>query len=739
MNKIKLPDRVSLQKVKAGVVIESVNAQLSFDAVNIVKEFEQIENNDQEKTIYLHIEKAEAEKLEPGVTYSVQGEYNGLRIQKDGVTGKNIAYIGLKTDNIADLGLDEYIYDPLFQMNLQTEIAQDTSVKLFMSEDKPIIQSNGKNNLVRVYLSEAKYTTDISNPEDYSTLTMRGLLTPYEYNKPEYGENHDMIVRDIGSGNSVKISLNKNTGGQGVLKTVAGDIYIGYLKNPELQNGTVAANSLEILTIGMKEYNFRDGSLQIEIEHMDPANPINILSKESLTLDIPRFLPKKWYYNEENINKVKVETTGSARYSKGSETIYPIGNVGLYSNKDLEITKNHEDPLGIRIEYDENITLTEKENTNKSINGRIVAIDELGNIPKGHIYDQMVRLAVVIDTTQPNYSHATSYIYRGGNIDKIDSSKVNKIIRIGRGAHWEGLVKSIELKSISQGDLVLNYDFNYDRGTQLDFDKNGKLTAGSGAYLSIDGDFINNIPNTGKITIFKWLSAEKPYGEKLGEGNIVGGNLEKPLEITYKTPLKTSYTIKFNEITNDKLNLTLLYWDSGIFGDKLSIRVEDENGVTSIYKMTLKDFDNRSILNLEYDNSLIASGVIPDASLNSLYFGSILNPKSFSYTDMRSKIKTLNKLKITYYGKDANIHDTIAIVTSAQKDATLENIDMPTEKIVIEDITAHRVYKREIKDSAGAIMHQEGFTLEGYFNPITNKNIVDGRYRGSITLNIDIH
>ena len=742
MNTMKLPDKTVLQRIEHGEVKENINVSLSFSPTSIEKEFMQIESVDQEKNIYLHIEKGEAEKLIPGIIYSMQGEYDEGRISERKVTSKSIAYVGLKTDNTADLGLNEYIYDPLFQMNIQTEIAQDTSVKLTLSEDKPLIKSDGRNSLVRVYLAEAKYSTDITNPESYSSLSMRGLLTPYEYNKPEYGSQHQMIVRDINSGNEVRVELRNMFGGQGILKTVAGDIYIGYLTNPDLQNGTVAGNSLEILTIGMKTYNFRDGNLEIEIDHIDPMNVANKLTSEKFSLSIPRFLPKKWYYNAEDSLKVEKEATGSVKYIKDDKLIYSLGNVGLYLDRDLEITKDGSDTLGVRIEYDEEIELINKNNPSNRIVGKIVRIDSKGNILSHgapHMYP--MRFAVVVDSSQNGYSTESSYLYTGGSVDEISSNKTNKIIRIGREGYWEGLVKSIELKRVSMGELILNYDFNYPRGKEIEFDNSGSLTLGSGGYMTIKGDFISNVPDTGKVSIFKYVSEDNLYGEKLGEMNIVGGNLERPLEVSYKNGIETTYSLTFNKVANNKLNLTLNYWQEGIYNDRIVMRIEDKNGITSIYKLNLKDFDNKSVLTIEYDNSQMGLGVLPDELVNSLYFGSILNPFSYDYKDQRGRVESLNNLKISYYGKDLNIHDTIGRIELLDKDIIFKNDSSDT--LVIEDVSIHRIYKRELKNSAGDNLYEEGFKLKGYFNP-KNKvsgtgTTIDGRYRGTLRVNIEIY
>ncbi len=738
LNTMKLPDRVVLQKIENGEVKENLDASLSFSSIGIEKEFTQIENVDQEKNIYLHIEKVEAERLEPGAVYSIYAEYNEGRISEKKVTGKNIAYLGLRTDNTADLGLDEYIYDPLFQINIQTEIAQDTSVKLAMSEDKPLIKSDGNSNLMRVYLSDAKYSTDIVNPESYSSLTMRGVLTPYEYNKPEYGDTHNMVVTDVTSGNKTTISVSKTLGGQGILKTVAGDIFIGYLNNPDLQNGTVAASPLEVLTIGMKEYSLRDGNLEIEIEHMDPINPGVKLETEKFSLSIPRFLPKRWYYNTEDYLKVEEEATGSVRYTNGNNLIYPLGNVALYADRDLELTKSVSDPLGVRIEYDEEIEFVNKNNPSNKIIGKIARIDSMGNIlAKETIYTATTKLAVVIDSSQNGFLTESSYIYTGGNVNEINANKTDKIIRVGREGYWEGLIKSIEIKKVSIGELILNYDFNYPRGKEIEFDNLGGLVLGSGAYMTINGDFISNIPNNGKMSVFKYVSESNLYGEKLGEMDIVGGDLKSPLEVAYKNGSETTYSLVFNKVSNDKLNVTLNYWQEGIQNDRIVMRVEDKNGITSIYKLNLRDFDNKSVLTIEYDNSQMGAGILPDELVNSLYFGSILNPNSYNYNDQRGKVESLNKLKITYYGKDLNIHDTIGRVELIDKDISFK--DEFDNEIVIEDTSIHRVSKREVVDSEGDVLHEEGFKLRGYFNPRTNAAAIDGRYRGTLRVNIEIY
>lgn len=740
MNSIKLPNRTVLQKVGSKSEKSDIVVDLSFSSTNTdEKDFLQVATLDQEKNVYLHISKSEAERLEANVIYSLVGTYDKGRVDEINTENdSNIAYIGLKTDNTAQLGLNEYIYEPLFKLNIQTEMTQDTSVEIRMGENKPLIKSNGNSNLVRIYLSEAKYSTDIVNPENYSNLTMRGLLTPNGYDNAEYGATHNMVVKVEGKTERATIPLSSTTGGQGVLKTTVGDLYIGYLNNSDLTNGTTAGNPLEVLTVGIKEYNFKGESLKINIEHKSPDNPDETLFKESFTLEVPNFLPKRWYYNVEDNLKIEEEATGSARYIDGNSIIYPLGNVGLYGNRDLEITKNTSDSLGVRIEYDEDIELENKDNSSNKIQGKIVRIDNSGNIlPKESIYTTVSRLAVVVDTTQSNYSTGTTYVYRNGNTGEIGSTIRNKIIRIGREDHWEGLVKSIELKRVSQGEFTLNYDFNYSRGKEMEFDEKGISNSESGAYLNIKGEFIKDIPDTGKVTIFKYVSENNLYGEKLGEVNIVNGQLAAPLEISYKNGIETTYSMTFNKISDNLLNVALNYWQEGIFNDRIVIRVEDKNGVTGIYKMNLKNLDNKSVLTIEYDNSQMGSGVLPDELVNSLYFGSILNPNSFNYKDQRGKVESLNKLKITYYGKDLNMYDTIGRVEIADRDIIFT--DDYSNQVVIEDTSIHRVYKRELVTPEGDVLFEEGFKLRGYFDPRTNETAVDGRYRGTIRVNIEIY
>lgn len=42
-------------------------------------------------------------------------------------------------------------------------------------------------------------------------------------------------------------------------------------------------------------------------------------------------------------------------------------------------------------------------------------------------------------------------------------------------------------------------------------------------------------------------------------------------------------------------------------------------------------------------------------------------------------------------------------------------------------------------DSDGNILHEEGFKLRGYFNPRTNAAAIDGRYKGTLRVNIEIY
>lgn len=740
MNSIKLPNRAILQKIGSKSGKSDIAVDLSFSATNTnEKDFLQIATIDQDKKIYMHISKSEAEKLEPNKMYSLVGLYDGGRVDEvDIENDSNIAYIGLKTDNTAQMGLNEYIYEPLFKLNIQTVIAEDTSVEIRMGENKPLIKSNGDSNLVRVYLSDAKYSVDITNPENYSSLRMKGLLRPNEYDNPEYGATHNMVVTVEGKTETITIPLSSTTGGQGVLKTTAGDLYIGYLNDSNLISGITARNPLEVLTFGIKEYKFQEESLKINIEHRSSDNPNETLFKESFTLEVPKFLPKRWYYNAEDNLKMEEEATGSPRYVDGNKMIYPLGNVSLSGNVDLEITKNASDLLGVRIEYDEDIELENKNNSSNKIQGKIARIDSSGNIlSKESIYTTAFRLAVVVDTTQSNYSTGMTYVYKNGNVGEVSSTIRNKIIRIGREDHWEGLIKSIELKRVSQGEFALNYNADYLRGTVMEFDESGVSSPELGAHLNVNGEFFKGVPDAGKVVIFKYENESNLYGEKLGEVNIVGGQLETPLEFRYGSGMETVYSITLNKVEDNLINMTLNYWQDEIINNRVVIRVEDKNGVVGIYKMDVRNIDNTSLLTIGYDNSQMEGSVLPGELANSLYFGSILNPSSFNYNDQRANIESLNKLKVSYYGKNLNMHDTIGRIEVGDKNIILT--DNMNNEIVIEDTSIYRVYKREVMTSEGDVLFEEGFKLRGYFNPRTTAEVIDGRYKGTLRVNIEIY
>ena len=738
LNYIRLPNRVVLKNSKSNLKTDGINGYLSFSSSNTTEiDFLQVEGQDQEKNIYLHIGKSAAEKLEPGVIYNILAEYEANRIDTNTIKGNTIAYIGLKTDNTSQLGLGEFLYDPLFQMNLQAEIKQDTSVKISLKGDRALIKSDGKKGLIRAYLTKALYSTDVVT-DKYSTLTMRGLLNPYDYKNSEYGSSHELVVKLEGSTESTKISMN-SSGGQGVLKTLAGEIYIGYSSDPDIKSGMEAQNSLEVLTLGIKEYKFKESNIPIILEYKSSKTG-GIVASEKVNLHIPAINPKKWYYNMDDRFKLEKETLAVGKYLKNNKIIYPIGNVSLKNDVDLEITKTSDDSIGVRIDYDEDIVFTAKNKSSGEIKGKIVAIDESGSIlDKNSISTTPKMLAIAIDATQSGYKAGIIYEYTSGSVEKIDSSLENKKIRIGRKDYWEGLIESIELKPISMGELVFTHDLNYSRGKNVEFGTDGTLVSGTGMTLKKKGDYIQNIPQNGKIKVYKWKEGEGANNEKLAEGYIVNGNLQAPVDIIYEKNLKTSYFMTLNKFSNNAIAFNLQYWDGDISNDKILIQVEDDRGITAMYRIELGESEDRSVLKIEYDNSLLTDGIIPDGSLDSLYFGSVLNPGSFYYGDTRNKIKSLNKLKVSYYGKDLGEYDTIAIIRAGQREVELENTEHPDNKFVIEDLSTYRIYKREIVDSEGRTVHEEGYNLEGYFNPIRNKNVMDGNYRGKVQLNIDIN
>ena len=83
------------------------------------------------------------------------------------------------------------------------------------------------------------------------------------------------------------------------------------------------------------------------------------------------------------------------------------------------------------------------------------------------------------------------------------------------------------------------------------------------------------------------------------------------------------------------------------------------------------------------------------------------------------------------------MHDTIGRIEVGDKNIILT--DNMNNEIVIEDTSIYRVYKREVMTSEGDVLFEEGFKLRGYFNPRTTAEVIDGRYKGTLRVNIEIY
>lgn len=745
LNKAKLPNRITLKRLENGLITKSIKGQLSFDPSVEKLESEQIQGVDIQEKIYLKIEKSEAENLDENAKYVVEAEYDSGRVSETKCITDNVIYLGVKTDNISDLGLDEYVYDPIAKLEVNTTLVKDNSIKVSLlggEKQKPLPKAGTDKGLIRLYKNGITYSPDIVNSESYNELQKIGYMNPYNSEREDLKNSHRMLLTDEATSQTGEALVDIN-GGYADLRTPLGIITFGYSDNSSMINGTTALKPQEITTFGIKEYNFKKGDLRIKIEHMDPANMNLPIYEESLLIKLPTFEPKSWYYNEKNLNKLTNNKSIQMKYFTKNKFIYPLGTVGLDSTRDREITIGSDDTIGARIEYTKEVMLQDRNDPNHKIKGRIVKLDSTGTILSDEdIMSETAMLGVEIDITQPGYDSLKTYVLKGDSPLVITSDITQKPIRIGRNGYWESLVTNVQLRPVAMGDITLNLTKNYFRNSKLEFDLSGQLISGNGGYFTIKRNFIKNIPTNGVIKVYKWNSENDPYGEKLVEGTISAGTLTAPLTIENSVLSKTNYKIDILKLNQNDIEISLSAWGENVLNDKLYIEISDSLGITSMNKFSLNYTESKSMINIDYINSFapgyeFAPGnKIPDAVGDSLYLGTILNPSSYKYQNERPQLESVNSLKISYIGDDIGLVNAIQSVKLTERNIELTNT-MTGKKIEIEDISLHKVSKRY--NSSVIAFFEEVYKMKGYIDFRKYLDLENGTYKGTVRLEIELN
>ena len=150
------------------------------------------------------------------------------------------------------------------------------------------------------------------------------------------------------------------------------------------------------------------------------------------------------------------------------------------------------------------------------------------------------------------------------------------------------------------------------------------------------------------------------------------------------------------------------------------------------------------MLHIDYVNSFapgyeFAPGQnITEAVGNSLYMGSLLNPKSFMHQNQRPQLESVNSLKISYIGEDMGLVNAIDKITIANRSVELTNT-LTGKKIEIEDITFHRTSKRYNAPDGSSAFFEEVYKMKGYVDLKKYLDLSDGEYRGTVRLEIEIN
>ena len=746
LNMAKLPNSIKLKRIENGIMTKEILGKLSFSIDEDIIEFSQKKLKEDEIKVYLKISKEEAEKLDDKGIYIIECEYDAGRVSDEKIVTDNAMYLGIKTDNTADLGFDEYIYEPTFKVVVTASLIKDNSVKISLvgsGDQKPIPKVVGVQGLIRAYKNNIQYSSEI-NPDNYAIVQSRGYMNPYNHSRDDLNQNHIFKITDETTGMTGHGMVN-SIGGYAHITTPLGIFRVGYGQAKGIANGMGTTDPLEITTIGIKKYNFKRGDLRLILEHLDPSNNTTPIYTETIVVGIPKFEPKGWYYNEANQNKLMNYGTKYMKYFTNDKITYILGTVGLNQDRDRSITIGDDDSVGARIEYDKDIELEDKASPSKKINAKIVKLDSDGNkLADGDIIESEAILGIEIDITQSGYDSTKTYVLKGMTPNVVDSDNTNKPVRIGRTGHWEALTTNIELRPVIQGDLTLNVMKNYFRNALLSFDSNGGLTSGTGAGLTLQREFFKNIPNEGVIKVYKWKSDADPYGEKLAESQISGGALIGDIDVDNRTTNKTNYKMKISKMSSNGVDLSLSYWGEDISREKLFIEISDSNGITSLHKLGLNIVGHRSMIYIDYVNSFapgyeFAPGEqITQAVGNSLYMGTILNPKSFMHQNQRPQLESVNSLKISYVGEDMGLVNAIDRIRIADRNVELTNI-ATGKKINIEDITFHKTSKRYNANDGSSAFFEETYKMKGYVDLKRFLDLSDGEYRGTVRLEIEIN
>ncbi|MGL4510016.1 hypothetical protein, partial [Cetobacterium sp.] len=451
LNIAKLPDSIKL--IGQDTSLTEVIGHLSFSDDKIQLDAEQLEGVDKELSIYLFISSEEAKKLIPNEEYEIKGEFLAGRISNGSVSGSNLLYYGLKTDNTSDLGLDEYLYEPVFNLNIKTNTLEKKLLRIDLDNGKPLLKSKGIEKTMRILKGEGKYSIDVEGSFNYSEIKTSGMMNKYNPKREEFeNKNHEVRVTDISTGKVFKGEVNSKGGSINVETDIA-NLELVYSDNSNLTIGMDTKDSLEILNIGISEYKLKKGDIKLLIEHLDSEAPFNVITKDEINIKIPDFEPKKWYLSSQSSIGNNEKLVGKLTNFSSNNLYFEIGEIKL-KKIDKEITKSILDSEGLRIEYDSSIELTKKDDPNIKIQGKIVQIDLNGSVLNGNALKTDGKLAILIDKTQEGYNQNSVYTYDQGSMD-LSSETTNKPIRIGVNGNWHGLIKNIEILPVKNNEAVL--------------------------------------------------------------------------------------------------------------------------------------------------------------------------------------------------------------------------------------------------------------------------------------------
>lgn len=519
---IKLANSVYLE-AETNVTNKIIEATLSFEKNSKVNEMEMNISGSlgggNGKNIYLNLSEEEYKKfiLNGGnVTYNLKVK-NNEKISE-------IIFIANKSPfgNSTHKEFKEEIID---SVTIKTREVTPSGGEILFKENTPLL----KGSYFGILGNNIKYSQIPTDGYNYNqTISFNGSVDPYNYNLGKHnieiidasGKIISSIIGssgsgshweniDIGDGNKISLSYNKNDG-----KTY----------------------------MSLSNWNFEKTSGRIIIKHFSGATE-NISQYYNFNFKIPKFNPYIYYNRGYDSQSIDIGDTIDKNIQVGVNRII-LGSIAT-NNYHMDITKHEEGNLrdyeGLRIEGNRSVSIVDEETGHEFFEkGKIILVDTSEN----EIMDNKIigsrKYAKVILEIPENLPRNKNYKISSLGIDKLFSNENNYILKIGRTKYFKEIIKEIRLKGelLLKGESTLKITGDYKNGEKINFKT---ITYSTLDKLQLKepiptGVFLENTQGYGILKVSKedkvYLKKNNTSLEYLGEIDTLGNLKNIPIELS---------------------------------------------------------------------------------------------------------------------------------------------------------------------------------------------------------------